>query len=52
MSFPTAHGAAQYSGNFIPEICSAKLIEQFYDATVLAAIANTDNEGEINSMGD
>lgn len=52
MSFPTAPGAAQYSGNFIPEIWSAKLIENFYDATVLAAIANTDYEGEIKSMGD
>jgi hypothetical protein len=52
MSFPTAPGAAQYSGNFIPEIWSAKLIENFYDATVLAAISNTDYEGEIKSMGD
>lgn len=34
------------------EIWSAKLIENFYDATVLAAIANTDYEGEIKRMGD
>ena len=52
MAFPTAAGAAQYSGNFIPEIWAAKLIENFYDATVLAAISNTDYEGEIRSMGD
>ena len=54
MAFPVnvANGAAAYSGNFIPEIWSAKLIENFYDATVLAAIANTDYEGEIKSMGD
>jgi hypothetical protein len=52
MSFPTAPGAAQYSGNFIPELWSAKLIENFYDATVLAAISNTDYEGEIKRMGD
>ena len=52
MTFPVAPGSAQYSGNFIPEIWSAKLIENFYDATVLAAISNTDYEGEIKSMGD
>ena len=52
MSFPVASGRANYSGNFIPEIWSGKLIENFYDATVLAAIANTDYEGEIRSMGD
>lgn len=54
MAFPVnvANGAAAYSGNFIPELWSAKLIENFYDATVLAAIANTDYEGEIKSMGD
>lgn len=52
MAFPVAAGGAAYSGNFIPEIWSAKLIENFYDATVLAAISNTDYEGEIKSMGD
>jgi hypothetical protein len=46
-----------YSGNpatgvFVPEIWSGKLIEKFYAATVLAAIANTDYEGEIRNMGD
>jgi hypothetical protein len=41
-----------YSGVFIPEIWSGKLIEKFYAATVLAAIANTDYEGEIKSKGD
>jgi hypothetical protein len=52
MTYPVAPGSANYSGNFIPEIWSAKLIENFYDATVLAAISNTDYEGEIKSMGD
>lgn len=52
MAFPTAAGAANYSGNFIPEIWSAKLVENFYDATVLAAVSNTDYEGEITRMGD
>lgn len=41
-----------YSGVFIPAIWSGKLIEKFYDATVLGTIANTDYEGEIRNMGD
>lgn len=41
-----------YSGIFIPAIWSGKLIEKFYNATVLAAIANTDYEGEIKNFGD
>jgi hypothetical protein len=40
------------AAGFIPEIWSGKLIEKFYDSTVLAAIANTDYEGEIKSAGD
>lgn len=52
MAFPTAPGRPNYSGNFIPEIWSGKLIENFYDATVLAAISNTDYEGEIKQFGD
>lgn len=41
-----------YSGTFIPEIWSGKLIEKFYASTVLAAISNTDYEGEIKNKGD
>jgi hypothetical protein len=41
-----------YSGVFIPQIWSGKLIEKFYDATVLTAIANTTWEGEIKNQGD
>jgi len=52
MAYPVAAGRPNYSGNFIPEIWSGKLIENFYDATVLSAIANTDYEGEIRRMGD
>ena len=44
--------ATAYSGTFIPEIWSSKLIQEFYDATVLAAISNTDYEGEIKNHGD
>lgn len=52
MAFPVAAGGANYSGNFIPEIWSSKLIENFYDASVLTAISNTDYEGEIKAHGD
>lgn len=40
------------STGFIPEIWSAKLVEKFYASTVLAAISNTDYEGEIQNKGD
>lgn len=52
MGIPVAAGGANYAGNFIPEIWSGKLIQNFYDATVLAAISNTDYEGEIKTFGD
>lgn len=41
-----------YSGTFIPVIWSTKLLEKFYASTVLAAISNTDYEGEIKNKGD
>lgn len=41
-----------YSGTFIPEIWSGKLIEKFYASTVLSVISNTDYEGEIRNQGD
>jgi hypothetical protein len=41
-----------YAGVFIPEVWSGKLVEKFYKATVLGAIANTDYEGEIKNFGD
>jgi hypothetical protein len=40
------------AAGFVPELWSGKLIEKFYAATVLAAISNTDYEGEIKSYGD
>lgn len=52
MVYPVSPGRPNYSGNFIPEIWSGKLIENFYDATVLTAISNTDYEGEIKRFGD
>ena len=52
--FPTGSLTATpaYSGTFIPVIWSTKLIEKFYASTVLAAISNTDYEGEIKNKGD
>lgn len=47
-----AYSGAAAGGVFVPEIWSGKLIEKFYSATVLAAIANTDYEGEIANKGD
>ena len=41
-----------YSGVFIPEIWSGKMLEKFYDATVVGAISNTNWEGEIKNQGD
>lgn len=65
MAFPVASGVttppiypAGTAGNglsgtgYIPEIWSGKLIEKFYASTVLAAISNTDYEGEIKGHGD
>lgn len=51
---PAFAGAANpaYTATFIPEIWSGKMIEKFYDATVLTAIANTDWEGEVKNQGD
>jgi len=47
-----APGTPQYSGNFIPEIWSGKLLVKFYAATVAAAITNTEYEGDIKDVGD
>ena len=65
MAFPVATGVstppvypAGSTGNtlqangFIPEIWSGKLVEKFYNSTVLSAISNTDYEGEIKNQGD
>lgn len=45
-------GNTLQANGFIPEIWSGKLVEKFYSSTVLAAISNTDYEGEINGQGD
>lgn len=51
--FPVGSTANALAANgYIPEIWSGKLIEKFYDSTVLAAISNTNYEGEIKAFGD
>jgi hypothetical protein len=52
MSYPAVAGHPNYSGVFIPEIWSRKLIDKYYDSTVLSQISNTDYEGEIRNQGD
>lgn len=52
MAINTAPGYPQTSGVLIPEVWSGKLLVKFYDATVAAATANTDYEGEIQAQGD
>jgi hypothetical protein len=51
--YPTGGtGNTLQATGFIPEIWSGKLVEKFYASTVLAAISNTDYEGEIKNKGD
>jgi hypothetical protein len=51
--YPTGSVGNQLQATgFIPEIWSGKLVEKFYASTVLAAISNTDYEGEIKNKGD
>ncbi len=51
--YPTRSAAnGLKTAGFIPEIWSGKLVEKFYASTVLAAISNTDYEGEIKNQGD
>ena len=53
VTYPASSASNTFAASgFIPEIWSGKLIEKFYDSTVLAAISNTDYEGEIKSFGD
>ncbi len=56
MGFGRAPGYPDYSSAglsaFIPEKWSTKLVEKFYDATVLSHVANTNWQGEIKGLGD
>jgi len=50
--YPVAPGIQGYGSLLIPEIWSPLYVEEFYESSVLEAIANTDYEGEISSFGD
>lgn len=55
MAYPIAAGSVvspAYSGTFIPQIWSKKLVEKFYSTSVFPAISNTNYEGEIKAQGD
>ena len=52
MAINTAAGTPQYSGTFVPEIWSGKILVKFYANTVIPAISNTDYEGDIKNQGD
>lgn len=53
MPVSVAPGHPQLSGITIPNaVWSGKLLVKFYEATVLAEIANTEYEGDISTMGD
>ncbi len=52
MGFPVAQGVPQRSGIDIPTIFSSKMIRVFYAMTIMAAICNTEFEGEIKNQGD
>src|SRR5690242_10127461 len=50
--YPLNAGHPDYSGNIIPTLWSRKLLERFYDASVVPAISTTDYLGEIKNQGD
>lgn len=52
MAYPSVAGQPNYSGVFIPEVWSSKVIEKYYDGTILSQISNTNYEGEIKNQGD
>lgn len=53
MTFPVdqINGHPQYAGTLIPEVWSPRILEKFYEVTVMSEIANTDYEGEISGYG-
>ena len=51
MAYPTAQGVESFSGTYIPEVWSTKLLVKFYEGTALTEVSNTDYEGEIRLQG-
>lgn len=50
--FATASYQSDGTAGYIPEVWAGKLIERWYNASVIAAITSTDYEGLIKSYGD
>src|ERR1700743_308398 len=50
--YPINASHPDYSGNIIPTLWAKKLLERFYDASVVPAISTTDYLGDIKNMGD
>jgi len=50
--YPTQDYASDGATGYIPEVWAGKLIERWYNASVIAAITSTDYEGLIKSYGD
>lgn len=48
----SAAGYPSYGGVLAPTVWSGKLLVEFYQATALSKITNTDYEGDIKSQGD
>lgn len=42
MTYPVAAGHPQYSGLLIPQVWSPRILERFYEYSVVEHIANTD----------
>jgi len=60
-SYSTVEGTAGLMGSeysstqaagYIPQLWAGKIIERWYNASVIAAITSTDYEGEIKNLGD
>ncbi len=52
MSLPIVTGGQNHSGSLIPVIWARKFVEVFYLMTCMAAITNTDYQGDISAHGD
>ena len=52
MSYPTASGVPNLSGNYLPIVYASMLLVEFYTSTVFGQIASTEFEGQIANYGD
>jgi hypothetical protein len=50
--YPVAAGSPQHSGSYIPNLFAAKLLIEFYKASVMASVTTTEYEEPIKKFGD